>query len=289
MRRLLIIFSLLSLLGGRAHAQHLYASVRQNGTELESLGTAAFSVGADSPATVEFVDGKAVMTIGGHRVAALPMSDGGELVVAFETTLANDALNRVVKSPSERLPYATVYSPFQLVVPSECEVYAPTFDRTSMTLHAGDAERLKVGDIVPPETPLLVHGTGKLSFVFSAETPTSTPASALSGSSLKINRPTDATIFTFGIGKSGTHKDEFGLFRYTGSTLGAGLCYLSVPTAAAHSFVGISFDSTTDGIGSIEHPATHLGVTKYIDHGRIVISKNGRLTSSLKNNHFVID
>lgn len=276
MRRLLIIFSLLSLLGGRAHAQHLYASVRQNGAELESLGTAAFSVGADSPATVEFVDGKAVMTIGGHRVASLPMSDGGELVLAFETTLADGAINRVVKSPSERLPYATVYSPFQLVVPSGCEVYAPTFDRTSMTLHAGDAERLKVGDIVPPETPLLVHGTGKLSFGFSAEAPNVEPASALSGSSLKIACPTDATIFTFGIGKSGTHKGEFGLFRYTGSTLGAGFCYLSVPSAPAASFVGISFDSTTDGIGSIETPATRLGVTKYIDHGRIVISKNGR-------------
>lgn len=213
MRRLLFIFSLLSLLGGRAHAQHLYASVWQNGAELESLGTAAFSLDADSPATVEFVDGKAVMTIGGHRVASLPMSDGGELVLAFETTLANDALNRVVKSPTERLPYATVYSPFQLVVPSGCEVYAPTFYGSSMTLHAGDAERLKVGDIVPPETPLLVHGTGDLSFVFSAETPTTTPVSALSGSSLKINRPTDATIFTFGIGKSGKHQGEFGLFR----------------------------------------------------------------------------
>lgn len=276
MRRLLIIFSLLSLLGGRAHAQHLYASVRQNGAELESLGTADFRVDADSPATVEFVDGKAVMTIGGHRVAALPMSDGGELVVAFETTLANDALNRVAKSPSERLPYATVYSPFQLVVPSECEVYAPTFDGSSMTLHAGDAERLKVGDIVPPETPLLVHGTGKLSFGFSAAAHNVEPASALSGSSLKIACPTDAPIFTFGIGKSGKHQGEFGLFRYTGSTLGAGLCYLSVPSAPAASFVGISFDSTTDGIGSIEHPATRLGVTKYIDHGRIVISKNGR-------------
>ena len=276
MRRLLIIFSLLSLLGGRAHAQHLYASVRQNGAELESLGTADFNVGADSPATVEFVDGKAVMTIGGHRVASLPMSDGGELVLAFETTLANDQLNRVVKSPSERLPYATVYSPFQLVVPSGCEVYAPTFDSGSMTLHAGDAERLKAGAIVAPETPLLVHGTGELSFAFSAETPTSTPASALSGSSLKIACPTHATIFTFGIGKSGKHQGEFGLFRYTGSTLGAGLCYLSVPSAPAASFVGISFDSTTDGIGSIEHPATRLGVTKYIDHGRIVISKNGR-------------
>lgn len=276
MRRLLIIFSLLSLLGGRAHAQHLYASVRQNGAELESLGTAAFSVGADSPATVEFVDGKAVMTIGDHPVASLPMSDGGELVLAFETTLADGAINHVVKSPSPSLPYATVYSPFQLVVPSGCEVYAPTFDGSSMTLHAGDAQRLKVGDIVPPETPLLVHGTGELSFGFSAETPTSTPASALSGSSLKIACPTDATIFTFGTGKSGKHQGEFGLFRYTGSTLGAGLCYLSVPTPAAASFVGISFDSTTDGIGSIEHTATRLGVTKYIDHGRIVISKNGR-------------
>lgn len=276
MRRLLIIFSLLSLLGGRAHAQHLYASIWQDGAELKSLGTAAFSVDADSPATVEFVDGKAVMTIGGHRVASLPMSDGGELVLAFETTLANNALNRVVKSPSERLPYATVYSPFQLVVPSECEVYAPTFDSGTMTLHAGGAQRLEAGDIVPPEPPLLVHGSGSFVFGFSAETSNASPASALSGSSLKINRPTGATIFTFGIGKSGKHQGEFGLFRYTGSTLGAGLCYLSVPSATAASFVGISFDSTTDGIGSIEHPATRLGVTKYIDHGRIVISKNGR-------------
>lgn len=276
MRRLLFIFSLLSLLGGRVHAQHLYASVWQNGAELESLGTAAFSVGADSEPMVEFVDGKAVMTIGGHRVASLPMSDGGELVLAFETTLANDAINRVVKSPTERLPYATVYSPFQLVLPSGCEVYAPTFDPNSMTLHAGDAQRLKVGVIVPPETPLLVHGSGSFSFGFSAADHTVEPASALSGSSFKINRPTDATIFTFGIGKSGTHKGEFGLFRYTGSTLGAGLCYLSVPTPAAASFVGISFDSTTDGIGSIETPATQHRVTKYIDHSRIVISKNGR-------------
>lgn len=225
---------------------------------------------------VEFIDGKAVMTIGDHPVASLPMSDGGELVLAFETTLANNAINRVAKSPSERLPYATVYSPFQLVVPSGCEVYAPTFDPTSITLHAGDAQRLEAGDIVPPETPLLVHGSGSFSFDFSAADHTVEPASALSGSSIKIARPTGATIFTFGIGKNGTHKGEFGLFRYTGSTLGAGLCYLSVPTSAPASFVGISFDSTTDGIGSIETPATRLGVTKYIDHGRIVISKNGR-------------
>ena len=276
MRRLLIIFSLLSLLDGRAHAQHLYASVWQDGAELKTLGTAAFNVGADSPATVEFVDGKAVMTIGGHRVASLPMSDKGELVLAFETTLADGAINRVVKSPSERLPYATVYLPFQLVVPSGCEVYAPTFDAGSMTLHAGDAERLQAGDIVPPETALLVHGTGALSFGFSTGVPTASPASALSGSSLKIATPTDATIFTFGIGKSGTHKGEFGLFHYTGTSLGAGLCYLQTSNAAGAAYIGVELDSTTDGIGSIETPATQRRVTKYIDHGRIVISKNGR-------------
>ena len=276
MRRLLIIFSLLSLLGGRAHAQHLYASVWQDGAELKTLGTAAFNVGADSPATVEFVDGKAVMTIGGHRVASLPMSDKGELVLAFETTLANDQLNRVVKSPSERLPYATVYLPFQLVVPSGCEVYAPTFDGSSMTLHAGETERLKAGDIVAPETPLLVHGTGEHSFGFSADAPNVSPASALSGSSLKIAIPTDATIFTFGIGKSGKHQGEFGLFRYTGTSLGAGLCYLQTSNAAGAAYIGVELDSTTDGIGSIETPAIQHRVTKYIDHGRIVISKNGR-------------
>ena len=276
MRRLLFIFSLLSLLGGRAHAQHLYASVWQDGAELKTLGTAAFNVDADSPATVEFVDGKAVMTIGGHRVASLPMSDKGELVLAFETTLANDQLNRVVKSPSERLPYATVYSPFQLVVPSGCEVSAPTFDGSSMTLHAGDAQRLKDGDIVPPETPLLVHGTGELFFGFSADAPNVSPVNALSGSSLKIATPTDATIFTFGIGKSGTHQGEFGLFRYTGTSLGAGLCYLQTSNAAGAAYIGVELDSTTDGIGSIETPATQRRVTKYIDHGRIVISKNGR-------------
>lgn len=62
-----------------------------------------------------------------------------------------------------------------------------------------------------------------------------------------------------------------------GSSLSrAGLCYLSVSSAPAASFVGISFDSTTDGIGSIETPAIQHRVTKYIDHGRIVISKDGR-------------
>lgn len=189
MRRLLFIFSLLSLLGGRAHAQHLYASVWQNGAELGSLGTAAFSVDADSEPMVEFVDGKAVMTIGGHCVAALPMSDGGELVLAFETTLDNDALNRVVKSPTPTLPYATVYSPFQLVVPLGCEVYAPTFDSSSMTLHAGDAQRLKVGDIVPPETPLLVHGSGSFDFGFSATSACPLPQPPVSSASRSTPPP----------------------------------------------------------------------------------------------------
>lgn len=76
MKRLIFVFSLLSFAGGKIYAQKAYTYVRQNGTKLEKLGTAAFDVGEKSQPRVHFVDGKAVMTIGETRVAALPMKNG---------------------------------------------------------------------------------------------------------------------------------------------------------------------------------------------------------------------
>ena len=55
---------MLSVMGGIAHAQSIYTYVQQNGEKLGKLGTASFEVNAGSNPTVEFVDGKAVMTIG---------------------------------------------------------------------------------------------------------------------------------------------------------------------------------------------------------------------------------
>lgn len=63
---------MLSVMGGIAHAQSIYTYVQQNGAKLGQLGTASFKVNAGSNPTVEFVDGKAVMTIGSNGGGSIP-------------------------------------------------------------------------------------------------------------------------------------------------------------------------------------------------------------------------
>lgn len=272
MKGLILVFSLLSLVGGKVHAQKAYTYVRQDGKELTQLGTAAFDVSA-SP-QVQFVDGKAVMFIGDTRVAALPMSNGGELVVSYTPNVAEEKLNKVTKSPTKQTPYATIYSPFQLVVPKDCEVYAPVFDQKAQLLHLSGDQRVADESIVPVETPLVIHGTSDVEFTFSATAPNCNLKRDLSGSSLKIPTPTDATIYTFGFGKNGQHVGEFGLFRYTGQSLNPGLCYLQVEKEQGN-FLALSFDPYLTGVKNVEASATQT-VTKRVENGRIVIVKAGK-------------
>ena len=56
---------MLSLASITTPAQTIYVHVEQEGKPLEQLGTAEFDVSTDSQPCVEFVDGKAVMTIDG--------------------------------------------------------------------------------------------------------------------------------------------------------------------------------------------------------------------------------
>lgn len=277
MKRLIFVFSLLSFAGGKIYAQKAYTYVRQNGTKLEKLGTAAFDVGEKSQPRVHFVDGKAVMTIGETRVAALPMKNGGELVVSYMTDVAEADLNKVTKKPTEQKPFATIYSPFQLVVPSGSEVYAPVFNPDNMLLHFADDQRVAEGGIVPVETPLVIHGTSPVEFTFSATDPTCGLTSDLRGSSLKIDTPTDATVFTFGIGKTGPHTGEFGLFRYTGTSLNPGVCFLQVAKEKVQdvNFVALSFEPYVTGVKDLKTRESQP-VTKRVEHGRVVIVKAGK-------------
>lgn len=272
MKGLILVFSLLSLVGGKMHAQKAYTYVRQDGKDLTQLGTAAFDVSANPQ--VQFVDGKAVMTIDGTSVASLPMSDGGELVVSFTTDVAEADLNKVTKSPTEQRPYATIYSPFQLVVPTGSEVYAPVFDQDNKLLHLAGGQLVAGGDIVPVETPLVIHGSSPVDFTFSATAPNCNLTSNLSGSSLKIATPTDATIYTFGIGTDEQHQGVFGLFRYTGKSLNPGFCYLQVEKEQGN-FLALSFDPYLTGVKDVEASATQT-VTKRVENGRIVIVKAGK-------------
>lgn len=277
MKRLIFVFSLLSFAGGKIYAQKVYTYVRQNGTKLEKLGTAAFDVGEKSQPRVHFVDGKAVMTIGETRVGALPMKNGGELVVSYTLDVAEADLNKVTKKPTEQKPFATIYSPFQLVVPSGSEVYAPVFNPDNMLLHFADDQRVAEGGIVPVETPLVIHGTSPVEFTFSATDPTCGLTSDLRGSSLKIDTPTDATVFTFGIGKTGPHTGEFGLFRYTGTSLNPGVCFLQVAKEKVQdvNFVALSFEPYVTGVKDLKTRESQP-VTKRVEHGRVVIVKAGK-------------
>lgn len=291
MRSFLFVFSMLSMMGGMAHAQNLYVHVEQKVGSDENvtsyaakgnLGTAVFA-NTNSP-SVEFEDGKAVMTIGDVEVAKLPMSDGGRLVVEHTTSSSTDDLNKVTKSYKANVPFVTIYSPFQLVVPSEgCEVYAPVYDSESGVLRFKAANKLDGGTVVPAETALLVTGhSADVDFSFSTESSADYKLeTALSGSSLKIDKPTvdNTTIYTFGFGKNDPYKDKFGLYKFVGSKLGAGVCYLSVASAnpaSAAKYIAISFDDEVTGISCVESGDEATATGKFVENGSIVIKKAGK-------------
>lgn len=277
--------SLLSMLtvAGMAHAQvHVYAeqNVNQNVGKVEQLGTAVFGTQYTTP-TVSFVNGKAVMTIGNTTVASVPVSNGGVMVVdccAFdEAADAHDTMNKITKSPSATdRPYVTLFSPFQVVVPEGCEVYAPEFDPSTETLLLTNANKLSAGDVVPVETPLVVKGDKSVDFTFSANHATCKPESALSGTSLRISTPTDGTVFTFGHDKE--DKSLYGLFRYVGETLPPGVAYLKAAAGATSTkYIPVVLDdSETTGIRQQNTLQTAATTMKMAENGRIVICRGNK-------------
>ena len=278
MKRAFFVFSMLSLSGATTLAQDIYVHVEQEGKRLEQLGTAKFEVNADSHPCVEFVDGKAVMTINGNRVAVLRMSSDGTLVVEHQSPNADTPLNTVTKTPSAEHPYVTLYSPFQLKVPSGCEVFVPEYEPNDNVLLLNSNTQATAGSVVPPETALIVSGSEAVNFEFTAQAPTCLLQSGLTGSSLKIYPSAEHTIFTFGIGKSGTNKGKYGFYHFTGKTLNPGLCYLVYnpienpfyPTAVLLSH------STTTGISPTFFHDTPTQDGKYIENGKVIIRKENK-------------
>lgn len=195
-------------------------------------------------------------------------------MVEWTTTLGEGELNRLTKSPTAKRPFATIYSPFQLVVPEGCDVYAPSFDPQSNLLYLGN--KLEAGAIVPPETALTLHCTSPVDFSFSAAAATCSPTSALSGTALKIDVPTDVTVYTYGIGKTGPQTGKFGLFRYTGKTLGAGLCWLQTAKAQGANYIGLMFDSLPTGMDGVERALSAGRTVKVVENGRVVIKTANR-------------
>ena len=276
MKRSLLVFSMLSLAAINATAQNIFVHVEQEGEPLDQLGTAEFDVNADSHPSVEFVNGKAVMTINGNCVASLPMGSNGVLVIEHQTTETVTNINKVTKTPSEQHPYVTLYSPFQLKVPAGCEAFVPKYDDYNDVLLLNASTQAIAGSIVPPETPLIVSGTQAVDFEITALTPTCSLQSELSGSALKIDRSEEQTIFTFGIGKKGDNTGKYGFYRYTGTTLNPGLCYLVYNQIENFLNVILLSHSTTTGIAPTLLNNYRTQHAKYIENGRVIIKKGNK-------------
>lgn len=254
-----------------ASAQSACLSVQQNGTPITSLGSAWHSLSDGAQLTIEFSNGKAVVSNGGSTVASLPCSDGGELVI--EMGDQGDASNSLECNVSAA-GYSTLYSPFQLTVPlsSDVEVYAPSYVDGKLMLT--DDTRLSAGTVIAPETGLILKNTGTIGLLFTQSAPAEV-SSALSGSSLTISTPTDKTIYTLGHAKDDA--SLFGFYRYTGATLAAGKAYLEDGDAqsAALAYVPFAFGDDITGVNDATSVSS-LRDGKFIEKGQVVIVKSGK-------------
>ncbi len=282
MRKHLLAVYLLLLGCSAAYAQKAYTYVQQNGTRITNLGTAAFDVDRKEHPTVTFDEtGNAVMTIGTNKVALLPTTDGGELVVEFQcpSDVSADDVNKISKKFS--VPYATIYSPFQLQMPANGKgVYAPTYNQEKHTLQLNTDTQVAPGSIIPVGTGLIL--TESIDFTFSDDAATDTHTSSLSGSALKIANPTKAgavdgkTVYT--LGHERTDPTDFGFFRYISDYLNPGLAWLLAPTVESTpsetqtKAISFSFDEDdATGISTVTTtPATTM-YAKRIENGRLII------------------
>lgn len=252
--------------------------------EVTNLGKAVISTRYITP-TVRFINGRAVMKIGKSTVASVSVIDGGVLVVEPLPSDKDEEVeakgnNKITKSPSTEKPYVTVYSPFQLVVPTGCEVYAPEYNAATQTLRLNSSNQIPAGAIVPAETPLVVKGTQSVDFQFSVNAATCAPKTDLSGTALRINTPQDGIVYTFGHDKS--DPSLYGLFRYVGTTLPAGVAYLKAKANATAKFIPMSFDEDdasdpTNILNTATPQRTQPSVVKQIVNGQLLIKRGGKV------------
>ena len=252
--------------------------------EVTKLGRAVINTQYSTP-TVQFINGKAVMKIGKSTVASVSVIDGGVLVVEplpsdKDEEVEAKEYNKITKQPSKEKPYVTVYWPFQLVVPTGCEVYAPEYDASTQMLRLNSGNQIPAGAIVPAETPLVVKGTQDVDFQFSVNAATCAPKTDLSGTALRISTPTDGTVYTSGRDKN--NLSLYGLFRYVSPTLPPGVAYLKTNGAATAKFIPMQLDdddpsAPTDILNTATPQRTKPSVVKQIVNGQLLIKRGGKV------------
>ncbi len=281
MRRIFFTLFLTALFPAISLAQNMHVYVGQNGERLTQLGTDSVWLGkgdgCDVP-VLTFVNCKAALVVNDSVKATLPLSHGSSLHAVYgdaDTEVELNKVERATLSPSA--PFATIYSPFRLVVPSGCEVYVPQLDKATNVFLLNDSTRLAPGTIVPPETAMVIYGESPVSFAITNDIPTCKLVSALYGSSQKIPAPTQNAVYTFSHDKDDASK--FGFFRYVGEFLNPGFAYFVSDKFSMSSvnYLPLSLQHGVTGVADVLDNGCSAVNGKFMRNGRIIIVKDSKV------------
>lgn len=211
------------------------AEVREGSTVKEA---AMFQVSKNP--TFKVVDGKLVMTVGDNdaNVAELPLKNGAEMHV---TVAAYDESQNKKAVAVSSAGYSTLYSAFQVTVPSGVEVYAPAYDAERNVLKMNSETLVAEGTVLPAGTGVVLKNQGIYDFAYSDAEPTAV-TSALTGS--VVAAPVtdyDGTIYSLA-----KENNVVAFYRYTPSTTVAGKAFLVLDKSQQTKQITFAFDDAAD-------------------------------------------
>lgn len=185
-------------------------------------------------------DGKIVMKLGDSNtnVAEMPMKNGAELHVTMQDY--DESQNKLAVSvPAD--DYGTLYSAFQLTLPSGVEVYAPLYDAEKNILKMYGDARLVEGTVLPAATGIVLKNQGTYEFEYSDSEP-SNVSSSLTGSVVSaLITDFDGTIYS--LAKDGK---TVAFSKYEQPTTVAGKAYLVLNNSTTDQVTLMFEDITTN-------------------------------------------
>lgn len=248
------------------------ATVREGTTVRES---AQFRL-SKSPRISFDSDGKVVIKLGDSNtnVAELPMKNGAELHITMQSY--DESQNKLAATVSAA-NYSTLYSAFQLTVPSGVEVYAPEYDAEKNVLKINNETKIDAGTVLPAGTGIVLKNQGNYEFEYSDDTPTDI-RSALTGS--VVSAPVDdfnGTIYSLA-----KENEVVAFYHYVEPMTVAGKAFLVLTNSQQAKKVTFAFDDTSTNIDvapnaePINGPAYNLVGQQVGNNYRGIIIQNGK-------------
>lgn len=246
-----VLFTLLFLTSIATMAQSkIKSTVKQNGNAIEE---ALLTTDASDGLVCSFAsDGTLIMTKGtdATHIAELPMKHGAAMDIEFSNTASASIPNSQDNKRKVGFTvqgYATIYSAFQITIPSGVKVYAPTLSGNELVL----SDETQITGTIPAATGVIVKRTDTPgNFTYKVTTPLSSITSALKGSVISVPFSEDysgQTIYTLADENSKT-----AFYKYNPTSTPVCRAFLPMSSEVHAKSITFKFDDDPTGISDIE-------------------------------------